>query len=213
MKRYFITSSGTDIGKTYALGALCESLIAKNKIVSALKPIISGFSYECLGDNDIIEILSSLKLPKTIENIEKISLYRLKEPLSPDIAARKAKLELNFDEIVKFCNKPVDADYQLIEGVGGVRVPINSNKTTLDLMESLKIPVILVVGSYLGAISHTLSAIDSLNSIRAKISVIIISETDGSEVLCDDMITSLKNFTSIPIVKLDRDGKLNAAML
>ncbi len=200
MKKFFITSSGTGIGKTFVTTALCKELLEKGKSVHALKPVISGWSES--EDNDIFQILDSLDLLHTKENIEKISLYRFVAPLSPDMAAAEEEKSIDFQKIIDFCNSSDGADYLLIEGVGGVMVPLTDNHTILDLMDRLKMPTILIVGSYLGSISHTLTAINVMQSRDIDICAVIVSESPESTVSIDKTVTTLKNFIKEPILSL-----------
>ncbi len=202
MSAYFITATGTDIGKTYLTTLLCRSLKAAEKDVHALKPIISGWD-ENDPTNDTFEILRSLNLPINQENIENISPWRFKEPLSPDMAARMENRTINFAEVIEFCNTQKKHDFLLIEGVGGVMVPVTNQHTIADLIKEIDIKTIVVTGSYLGAISHTLTAINSLNNIGINQISIVINELE-KEVDLDQMKTSLQNHTQHPIIILER---------
>lgn len=203
MKSFIITATGTDIGKTLVTASLCHQLKNKNKKVFALKPVVSGWNEK---NNDVFEILDSIGLPRTKSNIEKISLYRFKAPLSPDIAAKKEKRKINFQKLLEFCKAPKNLDYLFIEGIGGVMVPLDKNKTTLDLFAALKMPVILVSGSYLGCLNHTLTAISAIESRGIKIKTVIVSESENS-VGIDDVAASLRNHTRYKIIKIPRIAK------
>ena len=204
-KEYFITSVGTDIGKTYVLCDLIEKLIVKKKNVTALKPIISGFDLESdnIKESDTFKILNSLELPSTAGNIEKISPWRFNLPLSPDMASKKEGRKIPFNEVVDFCNNEKGkSEYLFVEGVGGVMVPINEKYLICDLIKELNIPSILITGSYLGSISHTLSAIEALKQKDATLELIIINDYNCN-VATEDTIKTLKNFTNTPIATLE----------
>jgi dethiobiotin synthetase len=81
-----------------------------------------------------------------------------------------------------------------IEGVGGIMVPIEGQRTVLDWMTALDIPVLLVVGGYLGTISHTLTALDVLAQRKLTIAAIIVSEGDRDTVELDDTVASIARF-------------------
>jgi len=202
MKKYFITSCGTDIGKTLVTSSLCYQLRQKEKNVHALKPVISGWKNE--PEIDTFQILASLNLDPTRENIEKVSFYKFLQPLSPDMAAKNEGKEIDFDQLQRFCLSFNDHEYLFIEGIGGAMVPLNDNKTTLDLIQQLNFPAIIVVGSYLGAISHTLSTIENLYNKNVKISSVIVSESEDSSVDLDQTISTLENFIDETIIKLPR---------
>jgi dethiobiotin synthetase len=101
-----------------------------------------------------------------------------------------------------FCQKKIlEAGKKtlLIEAAGGVMTPINNQKTFLDLATELKIPVLLVTGNYLGAISHTLSAVEVLRGKGVVIERIIVNEREESKW---SIVETLKNFTGIKAVTM-----------
>jgi dethiobiotin synthetase len=179
MKKLLITSTGTDIGKTHYICNLIKNLKKQGKTVKALKPIISGLDFNDLKNNDSAQILKALGEKITKENILKISPFNFKTPASPDIAAQQEnKPQLNYEELTTFCQNFLNDnshDYALIEGVGGIMVPINQQKTTLNLIKDLNIENILITGNYLGTISHTLTALETLKSHKIKIKEIIFN--------------------------------------
>ena len=82
-----------------------------------------------------------------------------------------------------------------IEGVGGIMVPLDARHTVLDWMAALDIPLLLVVGSYLGTISHTLTALDVLAQRNLKIAAIVVSESERGTVALDDTVASIARFS------------------
>ncbi len=177
--QFFITATGTDIGKTFTLEKICQKLIKDGNKVEAIKPIISGFN-DNDQNSDSAKILKILGLDLTKNNLDKISPYRFSAPLSPNIAAALENKNIDFSELVKFCQDKIFAaqnnnNYLFIEGSGGVMTPVNNNKTFADLIVELKIPAILVTGNYLGTISHTLSAIKVLQAHKIEVAQIIFN--------------------------------------
>ena len=143
---------------------LINRSIELNYKVSAIKPIISGFNKNNFEETDTGIIINALNTPKI--DINKISPWRFKEPLSPDLAAKNEGKYINFEELIHFCEQSINSknnDLVLVEGVGGTMVPINDKFTIMDLIIKLNIPIILTIGSYLGSISHTLNAYEILN--------------------------------------------------
>jgi dethiobiotin synthetase len=93
----------------------------------------------------------------------------------------------------------------LIEGAGGVMTPVDSRHTMHDLMAELGLPVVLVAGSYLGTISHTLTALDVLGRCALKVAAIVVSQTEGSSVSLDETVDAIANFAGgIEIVAVPR---------
>lgn len=197
-KRFFISATGTEIGKTFISCAFSSQLVKKQYDIACIKPIISGWE-DGNEAMDTIQILKAVGKEVTAENIDKISPWRFKAPLSPDMAAELENSEINFDELVSFCQKDTP-EILLIEGAGGAFVPINKERTHADLIKALDIGVILVSGTYLGTISHTISCIKALHAEGIKIHCVILNESKGG-VDIDMTAKTLENFTSIPIIK------------
>ena len=211
MQKFFITATGTGIGKTLVTTTLCRQLKLAGKKVIALKPIISGYDAADM-DNDTALILQSLNLPVTETNIEVISPWRFIAPLSPNMAAAREGKYTSLDEVVGFCEeqgKGVE-DILLIEGVGGICVPLNNEHTTLDWMAQLvDWKIIVVAGSYLGAISHTLTAVKTLETLGIVLHALIVSESENSTVTLEETIKTLVNFLpkSTHIIPVPRQKK------
>ncbi len=164
----------------------------------AIKPLISGWE-DGVSNNDTLQILTALGLPASQENIEKISPWRFRAPLAPSMAARQENITINYNGIVNFCkNSENENNHLLIEGAGGIMAPITDHKTNLDLICDLNIPAILVTGTYLGAISHTLTAIKTMEASNITIQCIIVNES-ASGIGLAETILELKNFTNQPI--------------
>lgn len=205
MKTIFITATGTGIGKTLVTTALCYQLQQKGYRVRGIKPIISGWS--CDEGSDTVQLLQSLSLPVNDVAIEQTSPWRFAAPLSPDMAAAHEGKLLPLTPIVEFCLSPGlnhEVDYLIIEGAGGVMTPINPQQTMLDLMDKVSATVILVTGSYLGSLSHTLTALEVIKARNLPIHSIIVSETEKSTVSLEDTKRSLQPFTPAAVITVPR---------
>ncbi len=202
-KNYFITAVGTNIGKTYLTCCLINYIKNIGRKAIALKPVITGWE-DGAEENDTLRILSSMEWDIISENIDTISPWRYKAALAPNMAAAIENKEINYSQLLTFCNqKQQGYDFCFIEGAGGVMTPLYRNKTILDLISDLKIDVILVTGSYLGSISHSLTAIKALESIGASINSIIVNNTlVGNNIPIEDTILQLNNFVGYKILPL-----------
>lgn len=208
-QRYFITSTGTNIGKTFITTALARQAKVLGKSVVAYKPVISGFDPAKPIDSDTGILLQALDLPLTPGNIEKISPWRFKQSLAPSIAARHEKRPLDFDALVAHSSKAIkgDEDVVLIEGVGGVMVPLDDKHLIVDWIEALDIEAVLVTGTYLGTLSHTLTALDVLQRRNIPIFAIIVNKSENSEVSSTATTDELARFTRLPIITVKRHSK------
>jgi dethiobiotin synthetase len=207
MSAIFVTATGTDIGKTFVAAGLIRHWRAAGQTVEALKPVVTGFDPTSAATSDPGELLTALGQPVTPTEIERIAPWRFTAPLSPDMAASRENRAIDFDALMDFSRSAI-ADEQgmlLIEGVGGVMVPLDEQHTVLDWMAALNIPVVLAAGSYLGSLSHTLTSLDALRRRELLIKVLVVNETPGSTVPMADTLTTLKRFAgSTPIVALRR---------
>lgn len=207
MKRLFVTGSGTGVGKTLVTAVLAHQLRRAGKVVRAVKPVISGYTRETHRDSDTALLLDSLGEAHVDDAIERISPFRFVAPLSPDMAAAREGRELDFDSLLDFCRACAEGpeDALLIEGVGGVMVPLTRDKTVLDWIASVGAPCLLVVGSYLGTISHTLTATAALRQRGVALAGLVISESEESPVPPAETLETIQRFAAgVPIAIVPR---------
>jgi dethiobiotin synthetase len=206
MLEAFVTGVGTAVGKTLVTTILGHQLTSKGRRVTAIKPVVSGYSTDD-ANSDPALILRSLGRTPTPEAIAAISPWRLAAPSSPHLAARRDGRAINLDEILEFCRAQEDGggDLLLIEGAGGVMTPLDETHTGLDLIVGLGHPVILVTGSYLGALSHTLTALYALRGSGARVRALVVSGSEPSAGLVET-VESLQQFggVDLPIYALPR---------
>jgi dethiobiotin synthetase len=190
---YFITSTGTGIGKTYTTAALIRLARSKSLKVAAYKPVISGFDKLEIVGSDTWHILAALGEAPTEAAVARVSPWRYAAPLAPNMAARAEGKQLDCEALFSFSRKALQekADLVLIEGVGGVMVPLDDEKMVLDWIVAAGAPVILVAGDYLGTISHTLTAVEVLRAKGVEIAAIVVSESGAASVPFDDTLAEI----------------------
>ena len=206
MPTLFISGTGTGVGKTLVTTTLIRQIRLSNKSVNALKPVITGFDENNYLKSDTALILNELGCDLTWKNINKISPWRFHDPISPNMASEIEGRPLDVDKIAAFCHAKSSADsILLVEGVGGVMVPLNNEATVLDLMVELAVPVIIVVGSYLGTLSHTLTTLWVVKNFGLKIAGIVISESEENAVPVVEIQRTLRKFADdFPIIIFPR---------
>lgn len=157
MQRYFITGTDTDCGKTYVTCALLQYFYKQRKNALALKPVASGCDCN-LQNADLTQLSYYNNLFK--ENIDHnyiINRWQFAPPISPHLAAKAAGVTVPSTDLAAWClDYQFSGDYLLIEGAGGLLVPLNDEETWLDFLQLTKIPAILVVGMRLGCLNHAL---------------------------------------------------------
>ncbi|WP_374306304.1 dethiobiotin synthase [Methylocella sp.] len=206
MSACFVTGSGTDVGKTFVAAALIRALRAMGRGCAALKPVVSGFDPLAPQGSDPAVLLEALGLAPDEEAIAKISPWRFRAPLSPDMAAARENRAIDYDELARACRRAVAASpgVLLIEGAGGVMVPLAPGRTTLDLMTALRLPLVFVAGSYLGAISHALTGLEAARSRGLAVRAVVVNETPGSGVGLEETCAAVAGFCAAPVLALRR---------
>lgn len=207
MSATFITATGTDIGKTFVAAGLIRHFREVGRPVDALKPVATGFDADQAAASDPGLLLTALGRPITPLAIERIAPWRFSAPVSPDLAARLENRTVHYDPLVAFSRKAIESAVGtlLIEGIGGVMVPLDDTHTVLHWIAELNIPVVLVTGSYLGSLSHALTSLDALRRRDIAIKALVVNETPGSTVPIADTIATLRHFAeAIPVLGLPR---------
>ncbi len=214
MAGIFISSTGTGIGKTYLIEQLLRFDRHHERRLSASKPIISGWPQESeeIQHTDTGKILQAQQLPLSERVIAQCSPWRYFAPLTPSMAAKKEGNPIDEAKLILHCQQQInnaqrDDKIHLIEGVGGVMAPLTQQMTCLSWLKQLKCPCILVTGSYLGTISHTLTALATLQNQDIRVLCIIVNETPQSTVSLDETTEELGQWLApLPVFKLAFNG-------
>jgi dethiobiotin synthetase len=207
MTGLFVTATGTEIGKTHVTAALAHLARLRGCSLRVAKPIVSGFDPEAPEGSDPAVLAEAAGIPLDAAALDRITPWRFRAPLSPDMAAAREGREVDFAELIDFCRTILAGPerFKLIEGVGGAMVPLDRRHTVRDWIAALGIPAILVAGSYLGTLSHILSALEALANVGVAVRSIIISESAESAVPLDETLTSLGRFAhGIPVLIVPR---------
>lgn len=154
----FVTGIGTEVGKT-----VCSAILTKYFNADYWKPVQSGD----------LEFSDSMKITSwTNENtICYPETYRLKLAASPHQSAKEEGIEINLNKF----KIPETNNNMIIEGAGGLMVPLNESDFIIDLIEKLNVPVALVIKNYLGCINHTLLSIMALHQRKIKLKYLILN--------------------------------------
>jgi dethiobiotin synthetase len=212
MSAVFVTATGTDVGKTFVACALIRSLIARGVGVDAFKPVLSG--YDGPGGSDAALLLEALGRP--LSDIDAMSPLRFAAPLAPPSAALAEGRRLDLADLERRCREKVaeTPGLLLIEGAGGLMSPLADGATNLDLITALDAPVILVAGSYLGSVSHTLTALEAARARGVKVLAVVVSESPGAAPDISEMTFALAHFArGLPVLTAPRGRPWNAAEL
>ena len=188
MNATFITGIGTNVGKTIASAVLCEALEA-----DYWKPVQSGTE----EGRDIDTVHSLVSNAKTVFHK---SVYELKLPASPNIAADAENVSIELEKL----KTPETTNHLIIEGAGGLLVPISDDKTFFDFVLLNKLSVVVVISNYLGCINHSLLTFEVLQKYNVPVRCAILNGNFDSEVE-----KTLKKFVFSPFIKIAQSPQPN----
>ena len=160
-KKFFVSGISTEVGKT-----VCSAILVKALEADYWKPVQSGDLHQT--DSMKVAAWNGLSLPHPRFHPER---HRLTEPMSPHASAAIDNVQIKLSDF----QVPTTDKTLIIEGAGGLMVPLNEQDTLLDLMRDLQIPVILVSRNYLGSINHTLLSIAQLRQAGVPIAGIVFN--------------------------------------
>ena len=179
LRGLFVSGTGTDVGKTVALAALLRACLKADLRVRPVKPVQTGVSGpdDARGDATVyaaaVAGLSNAVAPAT--------LRRFVMPASPHLAAGREGVHLDVESlraaVLRHWEGDEDAQGLLLEGAGGLHVPLNDSEDMLDLMASLGLPVLLVGGNYLGGLNHLLLSVEAVAARGLTLAGVILSDT------------------------------------
>jgi dethiobiotin synthetase len=166
-QRYFITGTDTGVGKTVLSALLCAALDA-----AYWKPIQTGTEVD--SDSETVRALAGLAPEKSFKEA-----YQFAPPVSPHLAARLAGVRIDLSKI----KLPVDTENGslIVEGAGGVLVPLNEKDLMVDLMRQLGLPVLLAARSSLGTINHTTLSLAALRNAGVEVAGVVMIGAPNAE--------------------------------
>ncbi len=149
MSALFVTGTDTGVGKTFVACALAAALRARGRRVAVMKPVETGVTED---PEDALRLCAAAGDPAPLDAICPV---RLRAPLAPAVAARLEGRSIDLDALADAIGRrAADADVLLVEGAGGLLVPITGRRTFLDLAVRAHLPVLIVAANRLGTINH-----------------------------------------------------------
>ena len=197
MSVIFISGIDTDIGKTYATGMIAKSLMKQGFNVITQKLVQTGVAINPdsgemgIADDIIVhrQLMGIALQPCDIDSTT--CPYRYEKPASPHLSARLASEILN-PEVITSATKSLQADYEvvLLEGAGGLLVPITEQLLTLDYIAKQCYPVILVTSGRLGSINHTLLSLEAIKSRGLDVHSVIYNHIHDNAAQTDKQVAT-----------------------
>jgi dethiobiotin synthetase len=207
MTAIFIAGAHTDVGKTHVACGLLAAARDRGLSVAAFKPVMSGFDPDRAEQSDAGRLLAAMGRP--LSDLDQVSPWRFAEPVAPPLAAAKEGVLLDRAPITAAAAGWLarqDADLALVEGAGGVMSPLAEDGLNLDLMADLGLPVVLVGGRYLGAISHTLSALEVVRGRQLDVLAVVISRHPAPDAPdFADTLGRVRAFSTAPVFPFENE--------
>ncbi|WP_405155191.1 dethiobiotin synthase [Paenibacillus sp. FSL K6-0108] len=197
----FVTGTDTGVGKTIITGALAAALRAENLNVGVWKPVQSGALLGS-GETDAERLLQYTGID---EGAEHVASFTFQAPLTPMLAAKQAGVDITLQEIIN-AGQPLADRYEskIIEGAGGVAVPLTEDSLVVDLISKLGTPALIVARTGLGTINHTLLTVSYLQQQGIPIVGFILNDGETDEIYSDPSITTnaelIERYCGIPFL-------------
>jgi dethiobiotin synthetase len=174
-KGIFITGTDTGVGKTYVARGIARTLTRGGIDVGVMKPAETGCRRRS-GQLIPSDAISLMKSTGVRDSLDLINPYRFSKPLAPSVAAELAGKSIDPARIINFFLRISKRhDFTIVEGAGGIMVPLSVNYLYLDLAKSLGLPVLIVSRPGLGTINHTLLTISALKKRRLQIAGVVMN--------------------------------------
>lgn len=212
---YFVTGTDTGVGKTLISCALQHGFAAQGKRVAGMKPVAAGCNDD--GKNDDVALLRAAgNLPASDEQINP---YRFAPAVAPHLAAQLAGASIDFARITRaYSELAAQADVVIVEGAGGLLVPLNAAQGSADLMREMGLPVILVVGMRLGCLNHALLTVEAIAARGLTMAGWVANVVDADMAMLDQNIAALEQRINAPLLGVvpfqpRPDGRMAAGCL
>ena len=214
----YVTGTDTGIGKTVVSASLLAALNTAGIRAAGMKPVASGCEStpDGLRNDDALELLAqSCGSP----DYSLINPFALSEPIAPHIAARESGVEITLAPIdAAFSTLLQNADCVVVEGVGGWCAPLSATLMQADIAQTLKVPVVLVVGLRLGCLSHALLSARAIQADGCTLLGWIGNRIDPHMLRFDANVQTLRERLSAPCLGIlpfapDQDARRMGAHL
>ena len=176
MKSLFVTGTDTDVGKTCVSASIVKNLRDMDIDVGVMKPFASGHKKNSNSLPQDVEIL--MKYSGSQDPIDLVNPYFFEIPTSPYDAAKILVQKINLQKVIDAYNKLLSShDLVIVEGIGGLMTPITQNYFVSNLISELDIDTIIVMGSKLGTVNHTLLTYEHCKQMHLKLKGFVINQT------------------------------------
>lgn len=191
---FAVVGTDTGVGKTIVTAGLVGNLREAGVVARAVKPCQTGFPPD--DDAGFVAEVCGTAAAATC-------LRRLEEPLAPEVAAEKADRTLSYGALLTDCERALaDAACGVLEGVGGLRVPLAEGREVIDLVADLELPAVVVARSGLGTLNHTTLTVDALHERGIPVRGVVLNEYEEATVAERTNPAMLERMLDVPVETL-----------
>jgi dethiobiotin synthetase len=203
MTGFFVTGTDTEVGKTLVSGALILKLREQGKQAIGFKPVVAG-TYQSANGELLNEDLETLRIASGLAPGQmNLSSYVLDMPVAPHLAAASKGIVLQLGTIMQgLLETQKHSDCLVIEGAGGLLIPLNDHENLGDLVQQISLPVILVVGMKLGCINHALLTQEAIKARGLKIAGWVANSLANEMPLLQENVATLQTKINAPFLGL-----------
>jgi dethiobiotin synthetase len=170
-KGFFVTGTGTEVGKTVVAAVLARDLLRRGSTVAVFKPAVTGLDDPGETDHALLRRAAGSE-----QSDDEIAPYRYGPPASPHLAAAKAGEEIDPERLrSSACTAAASAEHLVCEGVGGLLVPLTPGYLIRDLAVDLALPLVIAASPGLGTINHTLLTIEAARAAGLSVATVVLT--------------------------------------
>ncbi len=197
-----VTGTDTGVGKTWVSCGVLRAARAAGLRVAARKPAETGCDADASGRLVGVDALALHAAAGANEPLEAVCPIRLPDPLAPSFAARRAGVTIDVRDVVASCrSRARDVELLLVEGAGGLLVPLAGRFTFADLARELEARLLLVVGARLGAINHALLSLEAASARGLGVAGLVVNHfSTVRDLATDTLADSLRELTDVPLL-------------
>ena len=200
----FIAGTDTGVGKTYVARALLEAHVARGRRVVGMKPVAAGIDVGAAVNADVAALAEAGNVDAPLAERNP---FAFAPAVAPHLAAKAAGTTIDLAAIeVAYRRLAARADVVIVEGAGGVLVPLDARRDMLDIAQRLRLPVLLVVGIRLGCLNHALLSEQAVRARGLTLAAWVANVVDPAMPLTEENIATLQHRLAAPCIATVRHG-------
>jgi dethiobiotin synthetase len=204
MRGVFVTGTDTEVGKTVVAAAIVAAAVERGMRVAAFKPIVTGLDEPVVDWPRDHELLS--QVANAGQTPEDVAPHRYGPAVSPHLAEQLARESIEPEALVAAARTEADkADALVVEGVGGLLVPLTKDYLVRDFAGELSLPVVIAARPGLGTISHSLLTIEAARAVALRIQAVVLTPwPDAPDEIHRSNMETIERFGEVPVIGLPR---------